>query len=280
MAVIKLFAAIAVLGVLGATAWLAFTLWAEAAVPKLDVVRIEEGETEPVDLGGYAFDQATELLAMAETEKAKEQLEFIVNQFAGSEVSREAGRILGELNLDELLSTDVMEGKMVHEVVRGDTFLGIARRYETTLDCIMHLNNLQRMDRLHPGDELVVMPMNFHIKIDVPRRRLTLLREGRFLKAYPMAEVRTGSGVKGRVRTKIEQKMGLMENRAIPVAHASYRSVSKCLRLAGRGLRIREVAEVNEEDPGNGFFLKPPDIEELALLLRVGNEVEVRFSNE
>jgi hypothetical protein len=29
------------------------------------------------------------------------------------------------------------------------------------------------------------------------------------------------------------------------------------------------------EDPGKGFFLSGPDMEELALVLRVGNEVEI-----
>ena len=28
----------------------------------------------------------------------------------------------------------------------------------------MHLNGLQGLDRLHPGDELVVMPLNFDLK--------------------------------------------------------------------------------------------------------------------
>ena len=37
-----------------------------------------------------------------------------------------------------------------------------------------------------------------------------------------------------------------------------------------------EAPTAEEEEPGRGFFLNRPDMEELALLLRVGNEVELR----
>ena len=95
-------------------------------------------------------------MATGQFDDAREKLLFIVNFYPLSNSAAEARRLLGELNLDEILSTDVMEGKSVHTVVSGDSFLKIANKYDTTLDCIMHLNGLQRLDRLHPGDELVV----------------------------------------------------------------------------------------------------------------------------
>ena len=50
------------------------------------------------------------------------------------------------------------------------------------------------------------------------------------------------------------------------------------LILDHRGLQLREVTTADQEEAGRGFFLSGADIEELALLLRVGNEVEVRFA--
>ena len=50
--------------------------------------------------------------------------------------------------------------------------------------------------------------------------------------------------------------------------------------LDHRGLQLRESAEVDENEYGRGFFLSGTDMEELALLLRVGNEVEVRFAKK
>jgi len=277
MAVIKMLAALVMMAVLGATVWLVSELRSEAVVPRLEAVEVT-GEGAPlVDPGELAFERAAELLAMAEVEEAREKLEFVVGVYPGSASAGEARRILGELNLDELLSTDVMDGKLVHEVERGDTFLGIAARYETTLDCIMHLNNLQRMDRLYPGDELVVMPLNFNVRVDVERRLLNLMREGRFLKVYELADVRVREGARGTVHTIVEQKMGMVGDEMVAVMHEGYRSAEKVLTLARTGLQIREVADVSEEEPGRGIYLRGPQMEELALLLRVGNEVEIRY---
>ena len=143
----------------------------------------------------------------------------------------------------------------------------------------MHMNGLQRIDKLFPGDELVLLPLNFNVKIDVPRKLLSLYREGRLLKSYDLlhAKARDGGGV---LRSRIGQKIGLLESggRVSPVKFESYRNARKVLILDHRGLQLREVMEIEEEDQGRGFFLSGADMEELALLLRVGNEVEVRFA--
>ena len=52
------------------------------------------------------------------------------------------------------------------------------------------------------------------------------------------------------------------------------------LILDHRGLQLRQGGVGEEEGSGRGFFLSEADMEELALLLRVGNEVEVRFGNK
>lgn len=281
MAVIKVLAALGVLAVLGATAVLVEYLRGQSAVPQLEGTGKPADEMPLVDPGELAFARARELLATAQFEEAREKLEFIVGVYPVSEPADEARRILGELNLDDLLSTDVMEGKAVHTVQRGDNFTRIAKKYQTTLDCIMQMNGLQRMDKLFPGDELVVLPLNFKIKIDVGRERLSLLKEGRFLKAYGLVDARSRPGARGTLRTTVGQKIGLANGRTVsPVKLDSYRNAKKVLILAHQGLQIRESTESDGDEPGRGFYLTEPDMEELALLLRVGNEVEVRFAKQ
>ena len=43
--------------------------------------------------------------------------------------------------------------------------------HQSSLDCLMHLNGLLDLNRLQPGDELVVMPLNLRVVIDPPARR-------------------------------------------------------------------------------------------------------------
>lgn len=280
MTVIKILAALVVLAVLGTTAWFVNGILGEITEPQLEAQRLrdslESAQLPDVEPDELAFGRAVELVATGQLEEAREKLLFVVNFYPGSRSAVEARRILGEINLDEILSSDFLEGKAIHQVVSGDSFLKIAARYGTTLDCIMHLNGLDRLDRLHPGDELMVMPLEFNVRIEPGLRRLTLWKEGRFVKSYDLADVRGGSsGLKGG-HTTVKNKMGMVGNRVFRPVDEEYRSASKVITLEARGLQIREISEPGEEDPGRGFFLDRPDMEELALLLRVGNEVELR----
>ena len=277
--IIKVIAAVIVLAVLAATFFLVERLREESAAPQLGVVPEVPSGVALVKPGEIAFDRARELLATGQFKEAREKLEFLVGVYPSSSRASEARRILGELNLDDLLSTEVMEGKVMYKVKSGDNFTRIAQSHDTTLDCIMHMNGLQRMDKLFPGDELVLLPLNFNIKIDIPRKLLSLYREGRLLKSYELLHAKTREG-SGELRSKIGQKIGLLASggSVSPVKFESYRNARKVLILDHRGLQLREGTDSDQEEVSRGFFLSGADIEELALLLRVGNEVEVRFA--
>ena len=280
MAIVKVLAALVVLGILGATVFLVERLKEESAVPQLADPSGTPEEIPAVRPGEIAFERAREFLATGQFDSAREKLEFLVGVYPSSESAGEARRILGELNLDDLLSTDVMEGKTMYQVKSGDNFTKIALKHETTLDCIMHINGLQRMDKLYPGDELVLLPLKFNIKIDVPRKLLNLYNEGRLPKSYNLSHARTRDS-RGALRSRIGQKIGLLENgdRVSPVKFESYRTARKVLILDHHKLQLRQDEESEKNAERRGFFLSEPDMEELALLLRVGNEVEVLFAN-
>ena len=87
------------------------------------------------------------------------------------------------------------------------------------------------------------------------------------------------AGLEGVARTKVrEQDRGASRAESYPTTSEHYRGADKVLTLAARGLQIREVPDEDEEDPGNGDFPGgSPTWRSLVLLLRVGNEVEIRF---
>jgi len=117
---------------------------------------LDAAEMPDIDPGEKAFQKAHELLALGKLAEAREKLTAIVNVFPASSCAPVARRIVGEMNLDDILSTSHMEGKQNHVVKRGDSFLAIAAQYKTTMDCIMHLNSMLEPRRLQPGDELGV----------------------------------------------------------------------------------------------------------------------------
>lgn len=234
-----------------------------------------------IDPGAKVFERAREMIAVGDLAGARDRLRTVVSIYPRSKAAPEARRIVGEMNLDDLLSASHMEGKSIHIVRPGESYLGIAAKYNTTLDCIMHLNGLLDLKGLHPGDELIVMPLELRVLVEPGRKVLSVWDGGRFVKEYPLLALDL-AGLKGGLQTRISTKAGIAGNRRVTPGMKQYRDSTKVFSLEKSQLQIRPLdlsgpREDGEDlSPGAGFHLAAEDIEELALLLRPGNEVEIR----
>ena len=236
--------------------------------------QLDSAELPDIDPGEKAFHKAHELLAVGKLAEAREKLVAIVNVFPTSSSAPVARRIVGEMNLDEVLSTTHMPGKLAHIVKRGNSFFGIAAEHRTTLDMIMHLNGMMELKNLQPGEELIVMPLDFHLLIEPQRKTLSVWDGGRFIREYPIVHL----GVTGKLapgRTTIASKLAELDGRKIPPQSKEYRAADKIIQLAKPSLQIRAALGPGEDTP-RGIVLQPHDMEEISLLTRVGNEVEIR----
>ncbi len=289
---VKILAALGVLAVIGFTGMLGYHVLVsplggvfEKIIPKTIVTAssqkpeselsqsLKSSELPQIDPGGNAFEKANELLALGQMEEAREKLTSIFETFPSSPSATKARSIVGEMNLDEVLSTAHMEGKQSHIVKRGNSFLGIAAEHQTTLDMIIHLNGMLELKGLQPGDELIVMPLEFRLLIESQRKVLSIWKGDRFIREYPIVEL----GVTGKLttgKTKISSKTANIEGRPVTFQSKEYREADKIMQIAKPSLRIRSVAEKGES--AHGIILSPEDMEEINLLIRVGNEVEIR----
>jgi hypothetical protein len=288
---IKLTAALCVIAVMAFTGMLAY----HVAVAPLggvfakiipDPVRVASGQSDvdfakmldaaempDIDPGEKSFQKAHELLAVGKPDEAREKLTTIVNVFPASAAAPVARRIVGEMNLDEILSTSHMEGKKIHVVKRGDSFLGIAGQNKTTIDCMMHLNSMMELKGIQPGDELVVMPLEFHLLVEPRRKSLSLWDGGRFIREYPVLHI--GSIPASSQRTTISSKTAELEGKRVQPQSKDYRAANKVIQIAKPSVQIRGWDGAGEK-PAGGILLRPQDMEEISLLTRVGNEVEIR----
>jgi hypothetical protein len=235
-----------------------------------------------IDPGAKVFEKASEMIAVGDLAGARERLKNVVSIYPRSKAAPEARRIVGEMNLDDLLSAIHMEGKEIHIVRPGESFLGIAAKHNTSLDCIMHLNGLMDLKGLQPGEELIVMPLELRLVIEPGRKALSLWRGGQFIKEYLLLSADVGSH-KGGLVTKISSKSGLAGDRRVTPGMKDYRESEKVFALEKTSLQIRSAMDGKPDEgenpaagPGPGFRLSVEDAEELALLLRPGNEVEIR----
>ena len=230
--------------------------------------------TEMVDIepGDKAFQKAAELLATGKITEAREKLLFLVNYYPSSSAVPRAKQILSEMNMDDFLSLHNNPHLITHKVARGEAYLGIAAKHQTTLDCIMHFNGYLELRPLQPGDEMIVMPLNLRVTIEPKRQALTLWNGAAFLKEYRI--LKSVGSPAALAALKIENKGGVLNGKRVAPGMAGYRASEKTITL-GRNLQII-AHHADAESAVHGFHLDPADTEELALLLRVGNEVEIR----
>ena len=289
--IIKLIAALVVLAVLGFTAALAWHVAVEpiggmfeklipdtrpvlAADRDEDFVRMLESSDVPdIDPGERAFQQAHELIVLGRADEAREKLGTIIHVYPTSSAAPAARRILGEMNLDELLTSASMEGKIDYTVVSGDALLSIVSRNRTTIENLRHINGLTGFGTLRPGDRFVLMPLDFRLIITPARQSLAVWREGEFIREYPIMEF-NHTGAPARGTTTIDSKSAHISGRRVQALSDEYTGAEKVIQLAN-GISIRTYDEDDEERP-RGIHLRRIDIEELNLLVRAGNEVEFR----
>lgn len=289
--IIKVIASLAVAGVVTFTAMLAYHIAVEPLggvfekiIPEAGTVlrvqkeedfakMLDAAEMPDFEPGDRAFQKAHELIAMGKITEGREKLTAIVNVFPSSPAAPTARRIVGQMNLDEILSSGFREGKTDYEVKRGDSYFAIAGRNDTSLEMLMHLNGMMELGSLQPGDDLQLMPLNFRILIEPQRNSLSLWDGAKFVCEYPILKL-TGAAPKAG-KTVIASRRASTDGKTIPPTAKNHSAASKSIQLKSPPIQIFPYNEADESPP-SGLFLSEADIEELFLLTRTGNEVEIR----
>jgi hypothetical protein len=197
--------------------------------------------------------------------------------FPSSPAAPQARRIVSMMNLDEVLSSDFRNGKTSYTVKSGDSYFAIAGRNETTLDMIMHLNKMMELKNLKVGDEMTLMPLNYRMVIDPLRHSLSLWEDAKFICDYPIVSIEGPVPPAG--TTVIATRRAELDGKVIPPTAKNYQSTSKCIVLKSPSIQILPH-QSGSETSQRGIFLKEADIEELFLLTRAGNPVEIRSSKK
>jgi hypothetical protein len=226
------------------------------------------------DPGVEIFRKARESLALGAIPEARIMLDAVVNVFPQSAGAPEARRILGDLNLDEILTPGMMEGKRLHTVRNGQSLQAIADEHRTNIDLILHLNSRMTYGGLRAGEKLVVMPLNFRVVVDTRRGAVSLWQGARFISEYPVRHLGTAKP-RSRVLTTIASRTAESNGQRTRSGSASHRAATKVIRFAKSGLRLQSW-DGHDEPPANAVVLDVADMEEIHLLLRVGNPAEIR----
>lgn len=241
---------------------------------------LEEREAPDIEPGEQAFRKAVELMSSGHMNEAHQKLTGIYNMFPNSSVAKNARRIAGAMNMDALLGSGSGFDRQTYQVKPGDSYLAIAAKHETTIEMIIHLNSMKQLKGIQPGHELVVMPLNFRILVEMRRNAVSIWDGGRFLTEYPALAMNglPKPGTKTSIHSKIAELNGgkiLSHNESHSAAEKIIQIASPKLQIRGWDKHMQDVSGSNDQLP-RGILLLPHHIEELYLLTRADNIVEFR----
>ena len=274
------------LGILAASLMASFYFYENIKKAEEEVLlEIEQLKVEPPPLpdpGADRFEEARELLLVGEHEAARSKLLHILKFYDDSSRYQNAKEIIGEMNLDRLLSSEPTAGKVDYTVRGGDSLVLIANRNQSTLSYIMRANNMVST-RIHPGDRLMVSPLVFTVIVNVGDKTLTLTREDQFFKEYAIKKIRLPHGVSSAFSTTVTDKIAFLGSRRIPLSDSRFQEADKWLHTKVPGFVFGAFVEApglegeaaDGENLAVGVSLAPADFEELFTLIRLGTKVKV-----
>src|SRR5213082_3710606 len=169
--------------IFGGAAWFGYNF-----VFKEDIqVRKEQrGEVTPeprLDLTLPEFEAAAKLRQEGKIPEARAALTAFIQKYPTSPHAEEAKDLLGEVNVDILLSRTPSPEKEEYVVKPGDVLQKVANRVKSTPELIMRMNNLNGT-MLRIGERLLVSHPEFSIVIQRKAKLIVLLNHGAFFKQY------------------------------------------------------------------------------------------------
>src|SRR5690606_6565389 len=100
-----------------------------------------------------------------------------------------------------------------------------------TLDCILYLNGMLELGNLLPGDELIVMPLEFRLLIEPQRKSVSIWNGGKFIREYPILQL-SAPGHLANLKTTIDSKSAIVDGKRIQPQAKGYRGAQKIIQLA------------------------------------------------
>ena len=184
------------------------------------------------------------------------------------------------MNMDRLFERAPMPGKLEYTVTNKDSLNALATKFHSTVSFIRRVNNLLG-SVIHPGDRLVIYPLDFEVEVDLAGKRLTVLKSGHFFKDYTITGHHLQVPNLAR-ETTIAETPGWLNDKKVRPDNDNYAAAAKWLQTTGRGTRggIIFCPEPPAPAPGaqpvpSGIYLSREDMHELSTIIRPG--IPLRF---
>ena len=267
-----LFVLLLALIIFGGAAWFGYNTFVKEEIA---VKKEQRGEVTPAptpDISLPEFQAAAQLRQEGKSAEARDALIAFIQKYPGGLHVEEAKDLLGEVNVDILLSRYPSPEKTEYVVRSGDVLAKIARKLKTTPELIMRMNNMSGT-MLHIGEHLLISHPDFSLVIQRKANLVVLLNHGAFFKQYHVREAKLAPKQPPKITGKVAETMAWKDGKRIGIGSKDYLTSTRWIRIAGGpGYTLYSMPDsahpnLDQPPPPVGLGLGASDLEELSSLV-------------
>jgi len=267
-----LFVLLLALVIFGGAAWFGYNTFVKEEIA---VKKEQRGEVTPPpapDISLPEFQAALQLRQDGKLTETRDALVAFVQKYPSGKHLDEARDVLGEVNVDILLSRHPSPEKIDYVVKPGDVLAKISRKLKTTPELIMRMNNMSST-MLHIGEHLLISHPEFAMVIQRKANLVVLLNHGAFFKQYHVREAKLPPKQSAKITAKIAETMAWKGGKRVGLGSKEYLASTKWIRIAGAaGYTLYSVPDsahpnLDQPPPPVGLGLAATDLEELGSLV-------------
>ena len=267
-----LFVLLLALAIFGGAAWFFYNTFVKE---EIEVKKEQSGEVTPppvVDVSLPEFQAAVKLRQDGKLAEARDALVSFIQKYPSGKHLDEARDLLGEVNVEILLSRYPSPEKIEYVVKSGDVLAKIARKLKTTPELIMRMNNMSGT-MLRIGERLLISHPDLSMVIQRKANLVVILNHGGFFKQYHVQEAKLPQKQPQKITTKVAETMAWKNGQRVGLGSKEYLASTKWIRLAGGAAytlyAVPDSTHPNLEQPPPpmGLGLAATDLEELSTLV-------------
>ena len=267
-----LFVLLLALIIFGGAAWFGYNTFVKE---EIEVQKEQRGEVTPppvVDVSLPEFQAAVKLRQDRKLAEARDALATFIQKYPSGKHLDEARDLLGEVNVEILLSRYPSPEKIEYIVKPGDVLAKIARKLKTTPEMIMRMNNMSGT-MLRIGDRLFISQPDLSMVIQRKASLIVLLNHGAFFKQYHIREAKLPPKPPPKITTKVAETMAWKGGQRVGLGSKEYLASTKWVRFASApAYTLYSVPDsthpnVDQPPPPTGIGLAATDLEELSTLV-------------
>jgi LysM repeat protein len=251
--------------------------------PELAVRAEQSGQVpdEPrIDVSLPEFQAASKLRQDGKLGEARTALTQFLQKYPTSPNAEAAKDLLGDTNMDILLSRYPSPEKQEYIVKSGDVLARVATKMKTTPELIMRTNNLSGT-MLRVGERLLISRPEFSLFIQRKSQAVVLLDKGAFFKRYRVRTIKLPPKQPARITTKVAETMAWRDGKRVGFGTKEYIGSARWIRLATPGHVLYPEPSAAGAQPGGvpppptGFGMVAHDVEELSSLVNSKTAVTI-----